>query len=398
MKKIFSFIAALSVMACLTATAASNDVSAYLDSALSILPNQLSLSVFEEIGHTNNAYKSSGKRSGSYYFKTGFSPAISREKGNLTYGLKGRFTYDYYTRFSGDLNQFNWSLTPTISYKDDGEGLIRDLTLGMNSTAKVDSLNNVNRRYARSYITTVSAGVDLAFTEKLGILVNGKYVNDYYTQDDFKDFSKQTYEANATPYFQLTEKTRAGVRFGYEKVDYNHKGAYDDYHRYVINGLVGYHDDKFSATAETGLEQVNYAGQTGHYAAGDGHWKWNYGLNLKYKPVTNFETSFALSSGRKDSSVGYGRSDAVQNKIALGAKWSATSHILLLGRVGVLDNNEKKSEMDNREFFTELQANYIFNNGISLYLGYKYRNIQFRYDGDFDYSVTEYFLGCRYTF
>lgn len=398
MKKIFSFVVALSVLACLTASAASNDVSAYLDSALSILPNQLSLSVFEEIGHTNNAYKASGNRSGAFYFKTGIQPEILRTKGNLTYGLKGRFSYDYYTRFSGDLNQFNWSLTPTISYKDDGEGLIRDLTLGVNSTARVDSLNNVDRRYARSYTTTVKGGVDLAFTEKLGILLNGKYVNDYYTQKDFEDFSKQTYAADATPYFQLTEKTRAGVRFGYEKVDYSHKGAYDDYQRYVVNGLFDYHSDVFAATAEAGLEQIDFDGLTGHFAEGDQHWKWNYGLNLKYMPVSNFEASFALKSGRNSSSVGYGRSDAVQNKIALGAKWIATSHIVFLGRVGVQDNNEKRSLADNREFFTELQANYVFSNGISLYAGYKYRNIQFRYDDDLDYSVTEYFLGCRYTF
>ena len=398
MKKFLSILMAVSTFACLTAMAASNDVSAYLDSALSILPNQLSLSIFEEVGHTNNAYKSSGDRNGSFYFKTGIAPAILRTKGNLTYGLKGRFSYDYYTRFSGDLNQFNWSLTPTISYKDDGEGLIRDLTLGLNSVAKVDSLNNADRRYARSYITTASVGADLAFTEKLGVLINGKYVYDYYTQDDFEDFSKQTYSANLTPYFQVTEKSRVGVRFGYEKTDYDHHGAYDDFTRYVVNGLVDFRNDKFSATAEAGMEHLNYDGLTGHIAEGDGQWKFNGSLNLKFKPVSNFETGLALSTGRDNSSVGYDRNDSVQNKIAMSAKWMATSHVLLMGRVGVSDNNEKKNSMDNREFFTELQANYIFNNGISLYVGYKYRNIQFRYDGDFDYSVTEYFLGCRYTF
>lgn len=398
MKKILSFLAAVSVLACLTATAASNDVAAYLDSALSVLPNQLSLSIFEEIGHTNNAYKSSDSRNGSFYFKTGIAPAISRTKGNLTYGLKGRFTYDYYTRFGGDLNQFNWSLTPTISFKDDGEGLIRDLTLGLNSTVKVDALNNADNRYARSYITTVNAGVDLAFTEKLGVLLNGKYVYDYYTQEEFEDFSKQTYSANVTPYFQATAKTRLGIRLGYEETKYNHHGAYDDFNRYVVNGLVDFHGEKFSATAEAGLEHLNYDGVTGYIADADGHWKLNGSLILKFKPVTNFETALALSSGHENSSVGYGRNGSVSNKIAMSAQWMATSHILLQGRVGVSDNNEKKSADDNREFFTELQANYMFNSGLSLYVGYKYRNIQFRYDSDMDYSVTEYFVGCRYTF
>ena len=398
MKKFLSFLMAVSAFACLTASAASNDVSAYLDSALSVLPNQLSLTIFEEIGHTNNAYKSSGNRSGAFYFKTGITPAILREKGNLTYGLKGRFSYDYYTRFSGDLNQFNWSLTPTISYKDDGEGLIRNLTLGLNSTARVDSLNNADRRYSRSYTTTVSAGADLAFTEKMGVLVNGKYVYDYYTQKDFEDFSKQTYSADLTPYFQVSEKTRGGIRLGYEETKYDHNGAYDNFNRYVVNGLVDFRNDKFSVTAESGMEHLNYDGETGHIADADGQWKFNGRFSLKYRPVSNFETGLALSTGRENSSVGYGRNASVQNKIAMSAKWMATSHIVLLGRLGVSDNNEKESTMDNREFFTELQANYIFTNGISLYVGYKYRNIQFRYDSDYDYSVTEYFMGCRYTF
>ena len=48
--------------------------------------------------------------------------------------------------------------------------------------------------------------------------------------------------------------------------------------------------------------------------------------------------------------------------------------------------------------FAVLEGDYIFNSGFSVYLGYKYRNIQFRYDDDLDYSVTEYYLGCRYTF
>ena len=398
MKKFLSFFAAVSVLACLTASAANDDVSSYLDSALSILPNELSLTVFEEIGHTNNAYKSSGHRSGSFYFKTGVIPNILRTKGNLTYGLKGRFSYDYYTRFGGDLNQFNWSLTPTISYKDDGEGLIRDLTLGLDSTAKVDSLNNADRRYARSYITDVKAGVDLAFTEKVGVLLNGKYVYDYYTQKEFEDFSKQTYAADVTPYFQVTEKTRMGVRLGYEETKYDHDGAYDDFNRYVVNGLVDFRCDKFTATAEAGMEHLNCDGLTGHIAESDGHWKFNGSLNLKYRPVDNFEAGFVMSTARDNSSVGYTCADRVANKVALSARYLATSHIELMGRFGVSDNDEKTNTDDNREFFTELQAKYNFNSGLALYVGYKYRNIQFRYDSDLDYSVTEYFVGCRYTF
>ncbi len=397
MKKFLSFLVAISALVSLTATAANTEVSEYLDSALSILPNQLSLNVFEEIGHTNNAYKSSGDRNGSFYFKTGIAPAILRENGNLTYGVKGRFTYDYYTRFGGDLNQFNWNLTPTISYKDDGEGLLRDVTLGLNSVAKVDSLNNADRRYARSYTTTVRAGADLAFTEKVGILVNGKYVYDYYSQDEFKGFSKKVYSVDATPYFQVTEKTRAGVRFGYEKVKYCHDDVYDDYNRYVVNAVVDFRTDKFSATAEAGAEHMNFKGWTGYIADSDGKWGFNGSLKLKYKPVSNFEAGFALSTGRENSS-GNTLNDSIRNKVALSAKWNVTSHILLMGRTGISDNDEYKSTMDNREFFANLEADYIFNNGVSVYLGYKYRNIQFRYDGDEDYSVTEYFLGCRYTF
>ncbi|MBR6470526.1 MAG: hypothetical protein IKS83_01895, partial [Victivallales bacterium] len=191
---------------------------------------------------------------------------------------------------------------------------------------------------------------------------------------------------------------RGGIRLGYEETKYDHNGAYDNFNRYVVNGLVDFRNDKFSVTAESGMEHLNYDGETGHIADADGQWKFNGRFSLKYRPVSNFETGLALSTGRENSSVGYGRNASVQNKIAMSAKWMATSHIVLLGRLGVSDNNEKESTMDNREFFTELQANYIFTNGISLYVGYKYRNIQFRYDSDYDYSVTEYFMGCRYTF
>ena len=397
MKKFLSFLVAISALISLTATAASTEVGEYLDSALSFLPNQLHLSIFEEIGHTNNAYKSSSDKQGAFYFKTGFSPSILRENGNLTYGLKGRFTYDYYTRFSGDLNQFNWNLTPTVSFKDDGEGLIRDVTLGLTSNAKVDALNNRNRRYARSYTTKLRAGADLAFTEKLGVLVNGKYEYVYYPQDEFKGYSKKIYGADLTPYFQVTEKVRTGVRFGYEKTDYTHENVYDDFDRYVVNALVGYHSKQFSATVEAGAEHLNFDGITGHVAKSDGQWKFNGSVTLKYKPVSNFETSLALSTDRNNSSTN-GLNDTVRNKAALGVKWMATSHILLMGRTGLVDHDEKVSTDDNREFFAVLEGDYIFNSGFSVYLGYKYRNIQFRYDDDLDYSVTEYYLGCRYTF
>jgi hypothetical protein len=397
MKKIFGFFMAVTALVSLTTFAASTDVGEYLDSALSILPNELHLSVFEEIGHTNNAYKTSGDRNGSYYFKTGIAPAILRENGNLTYGLKGRFSYDYYTRFSGDLNQFNWNLTPTISYKDDGEGLLRDVTLGVKSVARVDSLNNKDRKYARSYTTTVNAGADLAFTEKLGVLVNGKYVYDYYSQREFNDFSKKVYEANLTPYFQVTEKTRAGIRFGYEKTKYVHGDVYDDFNRYVVNGLVDFHNDQFGATVEAGLEHMNFEGITGHIADSDGKWKFNGSLKLKYQPVSNFETSLTLSTSHDNSSVNQ-RTDSIRNKAILGAKWQATSHIVLLARGGIMDNDEKFDEDDSREFYAVLEADYVFNSGLSVYLGYKYRNVQFRYESDLDYSATEYFMGCRYTF
>ena len=399
MKKFISIFVAVSTLASLTLMAASTQVGEYLDSALSILPNQLSLSVFEEIGHTNNAYKTSGDRSGSYYFKTGIAPAILRENGNLTYGVKGRFTYDYYTRFGGDLNQFNWNLTPTISFKDDGEGLLRDVTLGINSVARVDALNNKDRKYARSYTTTANAGVDLALTEKLGVLVNGKYVYDYYSQREFNGFTKKVYSADLTPYFQVTEKTRAGVRFGYEKTKYAHGDVYDDYNRYVVNGLVDFHTDKFGATVEAGVEHMNFEGETGHRADSDGNWKFNGGLMLKYLPVSNFETSLKLNTSHENSSVN-DRTDSIRTKATLGAKWTATSHIVLMARTGLLDNDEKESndKDDSREFFAVLEADYVFNSGLSVYLGYKYRNIQFRYNSDLDYSVTEYFMGCRYTF
>ena len=397
MKKFFNFLVAVSTMLSLTAMAASTDVSEYLDSALSILPNTLTLHVFEEIGHTNNAYKSSGDRQGSFYFKTGVSPAIHRENGNLTYGVKGRFTYDYYTRFSGDLNQFNWNITPTISFKDDGEGLIRDVTLGLNSVAKIDSINNRDTRYARSYTTTVKAGADLAFTEKMGVLVNGKYVYDYYSQNEFKGFTKKKYGADLTPYFQVTERIRTGVRLGYEKVDYTHERVYDDYNRYVVNAMFDYHAEQFGFTAEAGAEHMNFKGISGYVADSDGKWKFNGNLRMKYKPVNNFETSLALSTGHENSSTN-GVNDGIRNKVTLGAKWIATSHIILMGRTGISDNDEKSSQDDNREFFAALEADYIFNNGLSVYLGYKYRNIQFRYNSDLDYSITEYFLGCRYSF
>ena len=397
MKKFFSSLLAVTALVSLTAVAANSEVGDYLDSALSILPNQLSLSIFEEAGHTNNAYKASGDKQGSFYFKTGIAPAILRENGNLTYGVKGRFTYDYYTRFSGDLNQFNWNLTPTISFKDDGEGLLRDITLGINSVAKVDALNNADRRYARTYTTTARAGVDLAFTEKVGIMFNGKYVYDYYSQDEFKGFTKKVYSADATPYIQVTEKSRAGVRFGYEQTDYVHNSFYDDYNRYVVNALFDYHTDGFSATAEAGAEHMNFDGFTGHVAKSDGDWGFNGALRLKYKPVSNFETSFALSTGHENSSVN-SANDRVTNKAALGMKWMATSHIILMARAGINDNDEKISNCDNREYFVTAEADYVFGNGLSMYLGSKYRKVKFSYASSLDYNVFEYFLGCRYSF
>ena len=86
----------------------------YLDIMASTIPNKLSLSVYEEVGYTNNLHSTPHEDATKAFFsRTGIAADIFRSVGKFRYGLQGNADFSLYTKDEHDFNKFNWSIDYT---------------------------------------------------------------------------------------------------------------------------------------------------------------------------------------------------------------------------------------------------------------------------------------------
>jgi len=399
---ISKFAAGSVVAACMfgfQAMAADYTLSDFFTAAASYTPNKLKASVFAEVGYDDNIHNAVHKyERDSLYLKAGVSADIYRTKGDISYGLLGQVSFDYYDHDAHDMNQFEWSLAPHLLGKF--EVLGNDtLMISLRSRNKKEKIDAADTRYARKMVNGISLAYDINPHDKFGLAIDSSYDNTYYSQKEFKDHNKQDFDVAATPYYKISEKVKAGVSVGYSTTVYDKHDTYSDSKMLTIMGMVDYRmTDMFGINVKAGAQKKYMAGRA-RDCRYDRDFKPAATIALRYLPNKSMVTELRSHYGLDDGCSSRGIRTVWEN--SLGMIWSITEKITLAPRTGYYIHDEKErvaDGLDTAEFFISTTAEYKFNEHFLTYLTYKYNNTQYKYDDDRDYDVNEVKFGVKYTF
>ena len=285
----------------------------YLDTASAIVPNQLKLSLYEEVKYNDNIHNSSSDEEDSMIFKTGARADIFRTKGNLTYGLQGDVSYDWYTRDSDDMSAYDWNLSPYLQ-GNLGEKLLQGLMISLKSRSVYEPYSKRETRYVRHFENGVGLAYDYSRHERWGVISTFQYTNYYYPQSshDYSSSTNNKYKFAIAPYYKVTEKVRTGLHLGYEIVDYRNDKKYDDSDNISITGFVDYRANMFlNMTAEAGMKRYNYDGRS-KGSVDDRDFEPVFLYTLRYIPSKDWTLSYMLRYEPEYGSDDRRRDGAVQ--------------------------------------------------------------------------------------
>ena len=378
-RKIGTVAAALACAACVDAMAASTVIRDFLDDTISLVPNQFDVSLFERVTYTDNVKNSPKDRIDSVHFDTGLGIEAYRNKGDLSYGVSGEVSYDYYTRRSSDMNGWDWNITPFI--KASGLSDIHNLKLSLNMYGKIEPLSNSDLRYSRHYTTEALATYDYARHEHWGFMLNGGYKYDYYPQDEFEDYSKHTFTGSFVPYYRFNDDVKTGMRLQIEKTAYDSNRVRSDSYKQTYNLFVDYRMNSFlEAYAEGGIEKRSYSGKA-RGSNGDRDWNWDFLAALRYSPTIRLKfelkSQFDIEDSTSGKSYGGGAAYVWDNSIA--ATWKPEAKYDFTAKAGIESQNEVNSDDDTTEYYVLFRASYRFNEHLNVYAQYKYDKVDFKY-------------------
>ena len=377
---------------------AQNMLQNYLDTAYSIMPNQWSLSLYEEAKYNDNIHNSiRGNEQDSLIFKTGAHGQLYRTKGNLTYGLQGDVSYDWYTKDSDDLSNFNWSLAPYIEGSF-GKDFLQGLMISLKSRSVYEPYSRTDTRYVRHYENGIGLAYDYSRHERWGVVTTAEYTNYYYPQSkyNYSSTTNNKYNFAISPYYKVSEKIRTGAQFAYEIVDYRNDKKYDDSTNIKIMGFVDYRPSAFlNMTGYAGLERDAFDGES-RGSVNDRDFEPVFAYVLRYIPNLDWTLSYNLRyEPEYGSETGRGQRQAWNNSLSLS--WNATSKINFTQTFGLDINDEKNCREDTKEFKYSLRASYYATDSLTVYAGYEYDIVHFKYLDNACYHSNEFILGLRWT-
>lgn len=379
------------------ARAASSALGNFMEASAAVIPNELAVSASQEVSYDDNVYRAvEGEEQGRWIFTTGLSARWFRTSNYLTYGLEGEITYDHYHKEAHELSEFVYSLSP-ILMGNIGLGM-GDLYLNFFSTSDFERINNTDQRYARSYTNGVQAVWNVIDHERWGLAVTGDWAYEYYPDQEFENNTNQTYGISVAPFYQLTGKTRLGLRLGYDKTKYKNAEQHDDSDSVFLNAFIDYRmTQKFSVYAEAGAEKKSYDGET-EGTKGDGDFTPNYRLTLRYAPVTNVALSLSLEHSPEDSYAQDQRGMMKETTSTFTAAWTVNPKFIITQSLKHSLQDEKESVLDTVQYLYELRADYSLRENLTLYGEYSYDIVHYSYDHDLDYAINEFMLGVSWTF
>lgn len=386
--------AAAACMLSMDAKAITSTLSDYLHDAISVVPNKLELSVYESVMYNDNIKNSAVNEHDSFIFKTGILADVFRTHGDLEYGVIGDVAYEYYTRFSGDMNQFDWSVLPYFKGCLDD---VQNLKISISSVSNVTALEGPGAKFARHYDTGASAVYEFKASNKTGVILSGDYLYKYYTQKEFEDRTYQKMEFSVSPYYNVNSKLRTGIRAGYSQRFYDSNRINNDSYKWTINGFADYRMNPFLRLyTEAGVERKAYEGRAKD-TKGDRDWNGDFQVRLTYTPHIRW-TIQLNSYMRSDDSYASSRGLAYVWNNNVRVKYTATKKLDFVAFGGYEMQDEKNNAQDTGEWYASIRTNYKFSDRFAAYAAYKYNNVQYKYDGDGDYDVNEFTLGLSYKF
>ena len=393
--KIGTVAAVIACAACVETMGASTVIRDFFDETISLVPNQLDVAVFEKVIYTDNV--KNGPHNDmieAVHFKTGVAIDAYRNQGDLSYGIKGSVAYDYYTRRSGDMNQWDWDITPFIK----GSSILDIHNLKISASVKnsIEAMSNADTRYARHHIIGAGASYDYSRYDRWGVMLNGAYKYDYYPQDEFNDYSKQRYTASIAPYYRARADFKTGIRAQYEKIVYESDKRQNDSQKQTYNVFVDYRINSFiEAYAEAGIEKKAYKGE----AKGtneDREWNWDALASIRYYPTLRTKIELKTELDVEDSTAGTrGAAFAWDNSLAFS--WKPETRYLFTTKIGAETQDEKNNRADSTEYYISVRGNFAVNEHLNLFAQYKYDNVDFKYISR-DYYENEVTLGVSYKF
>lgn len=370
----------------------------YFDSAASIVPNTMNLSVYEEVKYNDNIHDSRhGTEDDSLIFKTGAAATIYRTKGNVTYGLDADASYNYYTRDSDDLSEFDWNLSPYLQ-GNFGESFLQGLMITLKSRSVYEPFSKTDTRYVRHYENGIGLAYDYSRHERWGVLTSFEYCNYYYPQSkrNINSTTHNDFDFSLAPYYKVSDKMKTGLHLTHERTYYRDAKKYDDFHKEEITGFVDYRMNMFcSVTAEVGASRVCYEGVS-RDSKNDREWEPTSSLTFRYVPTLDWAFAYIVRYKPENGSErGRGQRQSWDN--SLRASWQATAKINITNEVTFSMDDEKNCNDDTNELSYNLRVNYAMSDNITVYAGYAYDDVHFKYDGDSDYHTNEVLVGLRWS-
>ncbi|MBR4673104.1 MAG: hypothetical protein IKP00_01440 [Victivallales bacterium] len=407
-----SKLAKMAVMGVLSATAAfaASDTlydyfGSYVEATAGLIPNKLSLSIYQEVTFEDNQDNSPRRdRTGNVGYKTGIDGALTRTKGWVTYGIDGDASYQFWQKDAHEKNAFDWSIAPMVLVNVDTEGsLAQSLKLSISSKSKYEKLSKTDRREARHIDSKLGLAYDLLHrSSRAGAVLTFDYRYDYFTKNDYKNRSFDSWEIGLAPYYKFSGKVKGGVRLSYREKDYRESKTNpykDDSSKKTIAGYINYDPSlKLNVYAEAGFSRTDFEGRSKD-SYGDGDWKPMLKLRIKYKPNTYWSTGFGSNYDFEDSQISSHRGGSYQFDNYVFLNWKPSHKFSLRNTIGIENQNEKDlCNLDTTEYYYNLRATYHLTANFSCYALYKYSNVNYKYVGRDSYFSNDVTLGIKYTF
>lgn len=369
----------------------------YFDTASSVLPDKLALSIQEEVRYEDNLFARSAGERGGIVFSTGLGLEASRARGEFSYALEADVAYEHYHQFASDLSNPVYSIVPMVRY-DQGKW---DFVLGGNFVRSHTVLDRaVGGARAKYYVNGVDATWNLNLNEKWGLAVTGEYENKNYSDDYYNDEDYDLYEVTIAPYYVFSPKTKVGLSMGYAVKEYDRNFRYADSDTLTLNGFVDYRvTGKIGVHADAGVEFVNYDDTFDVYKENDA--LFNGGLSIKYAVLSNLDLNMGLRYKHNDNS-GFTGGMQQDTCALLGMDWRINPKLTFSQNFSHRWSDKKDGAInDNTQISYDATLSFDVTDKLTVYGSYEYGNTDYSKlpaGSDADYSTNIYLVGVRYTF
>lgn len=405
MKSITRFSAALLVLAGLATglRADESTLETYLDRSLRFIPNDVSLTLSQEIRYNDNIDEARrSDRSGSFISNTSARGSITRTIDKFTYGIEGGVSYEHYfhKRKNDDGKGFSYSFAPIALGSFDFDRIGAMLSFHSSyRTEEVDASDTTTTMVARN---SVKLALQREFTGKTGLVVTFDYNNVHYSKNKFKEYNYQNYGVVAAPYYNYSPKTKIGMTFGAERRSYNHSSddGHADYNKYKV-GIYGNYaaSDRSRLFAEAGLTKLDYKdGSLSSKGKDSDDWHNYVTVGAIYQAFEDLSFRLRLSRDANDSFAANAHGVRVTYRSALTATWNITGKLDFVPGFMAAYHDERTTNDDFYEFMLDFLLRYNFNAHWNFYAGYNIEHNRFKHNDDKNFVENELRVGATWKY